>query len=183
MLALPLYAGVWYFLHRRKNRPFPWRTPLRLSGVVRFLCRSRCLFSSPLATKIPSIVLNAYLPVACLVAAYAAGCPLVDIFFLEQYLIGVRKVYISPPLRKVINFGVFCLSFIPIMHYILRYNPLALIAIPTIATAWIALALQDTLKAFIAGVGLGSLVRVGDWIAYQDKEDAGCWIWTGRAPS
>jgi CRP-like cAMP-binding protein len=40
----------------------------------------------------------------------------------------------------------------------------ALVAIPTAATAVIGFALQDTLKRFFAGIMLGKLVRVGDWV-------------------
>src|SRR5207245_7535091 len=40
----------------------------------------------------------------------------------------------------------------------------ALVAIPTVATAVIGFALQDTLKRFFAGLMLGKLVRVGDWV-------------------
>src|SRR5207245_5981813 len=43
-------------------------------------------------------------------------------------------------------------------------NVVALVAIPTVATAVIGFALQDTLKRFFAGLMLGKLVRVGDWV-------------------
>jgi len=34
----------------------------------------------------------------------------------------------------------------------------------------LALALQDTLKTFIAGITLGHIVRLGEWIAFEGKE-------------
>src|SRR6266480_3020518 len=157
VLALPLYFGMWYFLHRRQL-PFPWR--LRFACLSSFILFAGLafIFPTPLANKIPSIVMNAYLFVACGTVAYTI-VPLVDVFLIEYYLMGIRQIYISPPVRRVINFTVFCLSFLPIARYMLRFNPLALVAIPTIATAVIALALQDTLKAYIAGIGLGQLIR------------------------
>jgi small-conductance mechanosensitive channel len=167
-LALPLYLGMWYFL-RRRSLPFPLRLQIGcLSSFVLFAGLA-FIFSSPLANKIPTIVINAYLFVACGMVAYTV-VPLVDVFLIEYYLIGQRNVYISPPLHMIINFVVFWVSFVPILRYMLRFNPFALIALPTIATAGIALALQDTLKAFIAGIGLGQLIHIGDWISYQEKE-------------
>jgi small-conductance mechanosensitive channel len=168
LLALPLYLGIWYFL-RRRNLPFPMRLQVGCLSSFILFAGLAFLFASPLANRVSSIVLNAYLFITCAMAAYTV-VPLVDVFLIEHVLIHRKGIYISPPLRKVINFIVFFCSFIPILRYLLRFNPFALVAIPTIATAGIALALQDTLKAFIAGVGLGQIVRVGDWIAFQDKE-------------
>src|SRR5258708_26445479 len=96
--------------------------------------------------------------------------PFFVLFFLKSLLKRMRMMFTSPPLRKVINFTVFCLSFLPRMHYMLRFIPFALVAIPTIAPAGLAWALQDSIKAFIAGIGLGRRVRVGEWVAFQDKE-------------
>jgi small-conductance mechanosensitive channel len=168
VLALPLYFGMWYFL-RRRNLAFPWHLRIGCLGSFVLFSGLAFIFSSPLSNKIPSIVLNAYLFVACGMAAYTV-VPLFDVFLIEYYLTSVRKVYVSPPLRKVLNFSVFCLSFLPIMHYMMRFNPFARVAIPTIATAGIAFALQDTLKAFVAGIGLGRLIRVDDWVSFQEKE-------------
>src|SRR3989442_4227871 len=58
-------------------------------------------------------------------------------------------------------------------------NVVALVAIPTAVTAVIGFALQDTLKRFFAGIMLGKLVRVGDWVRLAGqvgrvvKEDLG----------
>ncbi len=168
VIALPFYLALWYFLHRR-NLPFPWR--LRFACLSSFVLFAGLafIFASPLSKLIPSLAINAYLFVTCCMLAYTV-VPLFDVFILGYFLIGKHKVYISPPLRKVINFTVFCLSFLPTMHYMLRFNPFALVAIPTIATAGLAWALQDSIKAFIAGIGLGRRVRVGEWVAFQDKE-------------
>src|SRR4029077_13564094 len=95
---------------------------------------------------------------------------LIDVFFVQHYLTNMKHVYISPPLQTVIKLGVFCVALLPILRFVLHFNPLALVAIPTIATAGVALAMQDTLKTFIAGVGLGHIIRLGQWIAFQDKE-------------
>jgi len=66
--------------------------------------------------------------------------------------------------------SVFTVALLIIFRYVLKFNPLALVAIPTILGAGVALALQDTLKTFIAGLGLAKVIRIGQWIAFQGKE-------------
>src|SRR5205807_8154967 len=138
------------------------------------------LLASPLAGHLPGPVITAYLFLTCIAAALGA-VSLIDVFLLRHYLIQVKRIYISPPLRTVIKFSVFCLALLPVLRFVLDFNPLALVAIPTIATAGIAFALQDTLKAFIAGIGLGHMIRLGEWIAFQNKEGRVVdlyWVWT-----
>jgi small-conductance mechanosensitive channel len=125
--------------------------------------------ASPLASYVPGALITSYLFVTCVWAALGA-VSLIDVFFVRHYLIAVKRVYISPPLRAVIKLAVFAVSLLPILSYVLRFNPLALVAIPTIATAALAFAFQDTFKAFIAGIGLGHRIRIGEWISFQDKE-------------
>src|SRR5947207_731156 len=68
-LALPLYVGMWYFL-RRRSLPFPWRLRIGCLGSFVMFAGLAFIFSSPLATKIPALALNAYLFVACGMVAY-----------------------------------------------------------------------------------------------------------------
>jgi small-conductance mechanosensitive channel len=165
--AVPIYFALWYFLHRRESS-FPLRLQIAFLGVFVMFAGLAFLVASPLANQI-HFILTAYLFITCVMAAYCLVA-LMDIFFIQHYLVRMKGVYISPPLQKVISFLAFCLTLLPILHYVLQFNPFTLVAIPTIATAGIALAFQDTIKAFIAGVGLGQLVRMGDWVAFQDKE-------------
>jgi small-conductance mechanosensitive channel len=167
ILAVPVYLGLWYFLYRRRL-PFSWRLQVACLGDFVLFAGLAFLFASPWGQYIIPW-LRIYLFVVCVIASYCI-VTLIDVFLLQHYLSDVRRVYISPPLRKVINISVFCLTILPILHYVLHFNPFTLVAIPTIATAGIALAFQDTLKAFFAGIGLGRLIRVGDWVALQDKE-------------
>jgi small-conductance mechanosensitive channel/CRP-like cAMP-binding protein len=168
IVAVPIYAGLWYFLYRRQ-KTLPWRLSFAILGVFVLFAGLSFLFASPLSNRVYPALINAYLFITCLMAAYCIVA-LLDIFVVQHYLIDVRHLYISPPLHKVINFSVFCMAVLPILRFVLKFNPFTLVAIPTIATAGIALAFQDTLKTFIAGIGLGNLIRVGQWIAFQDKE-------------
>jgi small-conductance mechanosensitive channel/CRP-like cAMP-binding protein len=87
-----------------------------------------------------------------------------DILFLEDYLIVKRGVYIPDLLRLLILFSGLAVAGIIFLRTVIGINVVALVAIPTAATAVIGFALQDTLKRFFAGIMLGKLVRVGDWV-------------------
>ena len=168
IVALPIYLGILFFLYRRRLH-FAVRHHVAFLSVFVLFAGLAFLLGTPLSKYVHPVLINAYLFITCMLAAYAVVA-LLDIFFVQHYLMSVRRVYISPPLRKVIQIGVFLIALLPILHFVLKFNPLTLVAIPTIATAGIALALQDTLKTFIAGIGLGKVIRVGQWIAFQDKE-------------
>lgn len=167
-VGAPLYAGLRYFLHRRRLIA-PWSLTLNFVSVFALFAGLAFLLASPLARHLDGAVTTGYLFLTCVVAALSV-VSLVDVFLIQHYLSGVKKMYVSPPLRAVLKLGVFCVSILPILRFVLHFNPLALVAIPTIATAGLALALQDTLKTFIAGVGLGRIIRLGEWISFQDKE-------------
>jgi MscS family membrane protein len=166
--GLPLYLGLRYFLYRRKLAISFW-VSLNFVSVFILFAGLAFLLASPLASYFPPAAISAYLFLTC-IAASISVVSLIDVFVLQHYFTNVKKLYVSPPLRMVIKMGVFCLAILPIFRFVLHFDPLTLIAIPTIATAGLALALQDTLKSFIAGVGLGHVIRIGEWISFQDKE-------------
>jgi len=168
LMGLPIYVGLRYFIHRRRLVA-PWGMTLNFVSVFILFAGLAFLLASPLARYLPPIVITGYLFITCIMAAVSV-VSLVDVFFVRHYLSNVKKVYVSPPLRSVIQVGVFCVALLPILRFVLHFNPLTVVAIPTIATAGLALALQDTLKTFIAGIGLGRIVRLGEWITFQDKE-------------
>lgn len=168
VMGLPIYAGLRYFLHRRRLKASSSLT-VGFVGVFLLYAGLAFLLASPLAGHIHGLILKAYLFLTCLLTALTI-VEIIDLFMVQHYLVRVQKTYVSPPLRTVIKLSIFCLALLPILRFVLHFNPLALVAIPTIASAGIAFALQDTLKAFIAGVGLGNMIRLGEWIAFQDKE-------------
>jgi small-conductance mechanosensitive channel/CRP-like cAMP-binding protein len=87
-----------------------------------------------------------------------------DILLLEDYLIIKKGLYIPELLRLLILFSGLAVAGIIFLRTVIGINVVALVAIPTAATAVIGFALQDTLKRFFAGIMLGKLVRVGDWV-------------------
>jgi small-conductance mechanosensitive channel len=167
-MGLPLYAGLRYFLYRRRLT-LTWLGTLNFFSAFILFGGLAFLLASPLAHYLHSAVIMGYLFVTCIATALGV-VSLIDLFLLEHYLSHVKKVYISPPMRMVIKLVIFCLALLLIMRFVLHFNPLTLIAIPTIVTAGLALAMQDTLKAFIAGIQLGRMFRLGEWISFQKLE-------------
>jgi small-conductance mechanosensitive channel len=167
-MGLPIYLGLRYFIYRRRLNVSVGLTLNFLSSFILFAGLA-FLLASPMSVHLHSSIITGYLFLTCLVASFSVVL-LVDVFLVQHYLTREKNAYVSPPLRAVIKLTVFICAVLPILRFVLHFNPLALIAIPTIATAGLALALQDTLKSFIAGVGLGQIVRLGEWIAFQDKE-------------
>jgi small-conductance mechanosensitive channel len=167
-MGLPIYIGLRYFMFRRQLKA---SLSLTIGYIGLFLLYGGLTFllASPLAHFIEGPILTTYLFITCVLTALTI-VELIDLFLIQHYFTHVKKMYVSPPLRTIIKLTIFLVSILPILHFVLHFNPLALVAIPTIASAGVAFALQDTLKAFIAGVGIGHLIRLGEWISYQGKE-------------
>ena len=104
-----------------------------------------------------------------------------DQLLVDYYLIRIRDLYIAPQLRNTIFLIIYLLAVLIIARNIWHLNPTAILAIPTVLTAGIALAFQDTLKTFIAGIFLNKVIHLGDWIAfgnYQGEVTAMDWVRT-----
>ncbi len=166
--GLPLYLGLRYFLYKRKLT-ISLGVTFNFIGAFILFAGLAFLLASPLASHLPESLIRAYLFGTCVVAALGV-VSLIDVFFLQYYLVQLKQIYVSPPLRAVVKMSIFILAILPILRFVLHFNPLALVAIPTIATAGLALALQDTLKTFIAGIALGHIVRLGQWISFEGRE-------------
>src|SRR5213593_2509914 len=79
----------------------------------------------------------------------------VDVLFLQDYLIAKKGLYIPDLLRLVILLSGLAGAGIIFLWTVMGINVVALVAIPTVATAVIGFALQDTLKRFFAGLKIG----------------------------
>ncbi|MFA5858722.1 MAG: mechanosensitive ion channel family protein [Elusimicrobiota bacterium] len=95
---------------------------------------------------------------------------LINAILVEYYLVTVRNVWITPPLRKVLMWVIYAIVLLILAYNFFHFNPLAMVAIPTVATAGIMVALQDPIKRFIASVILSRVVRIGEWISYNGME-------------
>jgi small-conductance mechanosensitive channel len=93
-----------------------------------------------------------------------------DLVLVEDYLIAKKGMHIPELLRLLLLLTGLAASALVFLRTVMGINVVALVAIPTAATAVIGFALQDTLKRFFAGLMLGKLIRVGDWVCVAGKE-------------
>jgi small-conductance mechanosensitive channel len=127
------------------------------------------LHSEWAAGAVPDTVLSlvdaaAYLSVTFLVLT------VVDALVIGEYLTEHRNQYIPEVVRNLmLGVGVVIAAVI-ILRLVLSINVVALVALPTVAAAVVGVALKDTLARFFAGVELGKMVKVGDWIATLERE-------------
>jgi len=93
-----------------------------------------------------------------------------DLLLVEDYLIAKKGIHIPELVRLLLVLSGLAASALMFLRTVMGINVVALVAIPTAATAVVGFALQDTLKRFFAGLMLGKLVRVGDWVCVAGKE-------------
>jgi len=93
-----------------------------------------------------------------------------DLLLVEDYLVAKKGIHIPELLRLLLVISGLVASVLVFLRTVMGINVVALVAIPTAATAVIGFALQDTLKRFFAGLMLGKLIRVGDWVCVAGKE-------------
>lgn len=162
-------GGVIYFVlrHLLKDRyNVPARLKIIFAIVVFLLSVVAFLVNSPLAGQLSEINKKILSYILFLILAFSAYLiiEIIDIFLVDYYLVAVKKIYISSPLRRIIFLIVYVFILIILLHTVVKINLLALVAIPTVMTAGVALALQDTLKKLLAGIVLGNVIKVGDWV-------------------
>jgi small-conductance mechanosensitive channel/CRP-like cAMP-binding protein len=93
-----------------------------------------------------------------------------DLLLVEDFLITKKGFNIPELLRMSFMVTGLAVAALIFLRTVLGINVIALIAIPTVMTAVIGFALQDTIKRFFAGITLGNLVRVGDWVLVAGRE-------------
>jgi small-conductance mechanosensitive channel/CRP-like cAMP-binding protein len=93
-----------------------------------------------------------------------------DLLFIEDYLIEKLEKYIPRILRMIILLVGLTVAGLILLRVVLEVDPLALIALPTIATAVVGFALKDVIARLASGIQLGRMIHVGDWVTLMDKE-------------
>ena len=113
-----------------------------------------------------SVYAAAYLSVVFLVLAF------LDALVIGEYLIECRSRYVPQVVRNLmLGAGVVMVAVI-ILRLVMNINLVALVALPTVAAAVVGVALKDTLARSFAGIELGKMVKVGDWITILEREGA-----------
>ncbi len=108
----------------------------------------------------------AYLSLAAFLIVALEAC------VVGELMIARQGRHMPDALRAMIAAAGIVVAGLIILRLVLDINVVALVALPTVATAVIGVALKDTLARFFAGLALGKMIKVGDWISTLDKE--GC---------
>jgi small-conductance mechanosensitive channel len=93
-----------------------------------------------------------------------------DLLVIEDYLVEKRGKYIPRMLRLIFLLAGLTLIGLVLLRLVLNVDPLTLIALPTVATAVVGLALKDVIARLASGIQLGRMIHVGDWVTLMDKE-------------
>lgn len=125
--------------------------------------------TSGLVGAVPKVVQDSIAFVAYLGLCFVL-LKAMDVLLVEAYLIGRKGLYIPQVLRVLIMATGLTVSVLILLRAVLGVNVLALIALPTVATAVVGFALRDTIARFVSGIMLGRLIHVGDWVTIMGKE-------------
>jgi small-conductance mechanosensitive channel/CRP-like cAMP-binding protein len=93
-----------------------------------------------------------------------------DLLLIEDYLVEKRGKYIPGILRLIIILVGLTLTGLVLLRAVLNMDPLALIALPTVATAVLGFALKDVIARLVSGINLGRMIHVGDWVTLMEEE-------------
>jgi small-conductance mechanosensitive channel len=166
VVLLPI-LGVGYLSYRR-SRSIPLL--VLLSGALTLLLGSAALFLRSDAAGDISHLARSGLDVAAALSASFFLFSLLDVLIIGECLIERGNRYIPDVVRHLLIGVEVVAAGVLVLWLIMGINLVALVALPTVAAAVVGVALKDTLARFFAGVELGKVVKVGDWIATMDKE-------------
>ena len=93
-----------------------------------------------------------------------------DKFLVEYLLVRVFQLYVAPPLRKAMILFVFAVAAVVGVQQIFNINPWAIYAPTSVISLGIGIALKDAFQTFFAGVALSRILRIGDWIRFNELE-------------
>lgn len=118
----------------------------------------------------PSVKAMNGLRVAAWLAASFFLLKVLDLVLIGEYLIERRGAHVPQVVRTLVLGAGLVVAGLVILEFVLHVNPIALVAVPTVATAVVGVALRDTLVRFFSGISLGKMIRVGDWVSVLDRE-------------
>ena len=169
LLALLVYAGT-RTVFRRFGRALPpylsvvYATTALLIVVSRFLAHP----SVPRMYVPPDLIVGTR--VLFWTGASFFALKLLDLLLIESFLIRKKALHIPQLLRMLIFLSLFVTGLLFILRLVLDINLIALIALPTVATAVVGFSLKDTLTRLFDGIALGRIMRPGDWVGILGRE-------------
>lgn len=119
--------------------------------------------------RLPETVV-AWVTVAAYLSAALFLLVVLDALVIGEYLIERRRRYIPDVIRTLLIGAELVVVLLVVLRVVMDIDVLALVALPTVAAAVVGVALKDTFARFFAGVELGKVIKVGDWINTMEKE-------------
>lgn len=169
-LALLLAAVVAWLviLARRRGKRLP--ASIAVSAVVTVGLASLLMLINGDVLPAPSAKAMNGLRVAAWLSASFFLLKVLDLVLIGEYLVERRGAHVPQVVRTLILGAGLVAAGLVILEVVLHINPVALVAVPTVATAVVGVALRDTLVRFFSGISLGKMIRVGDWVSVLDRE-------------
>lgn len=160
-------AGLAYLAQKRR-KTFPLSV-IAGAGLTLLLSGAVLVFKSGLVNPLPPFVLD-WLTFAAYLGASFLLLKTVDLILIGDYLVERRGTYIPDVVRSLVLSAGLVAAALIILRLVMNINVIALVALPTVATAVVGVALRDTLVRFFSGIALGKMIRVGDWVSVVDRE-------------
>jgi len=124
---------------------------------------------SGLVSHLPQL-LQAGLDVLAWLGASFFLFTILDTVVIGEWLIARGHRYIPDVVRHLLIGAEVVAAGVLILWLVTGINLVALVALPTVAAAMVGVALKDTVTRFFAGIELGKMVKVGDWITVLERE-------------
>ena len=166
LVAAVLIGLTYVFTRRGKVAP---SLPFYAGGVGLLLVIAALVGHSALVSPLPHLV-RAGLDVLAWLGASFFVCTILDVLIIGEWLIDRGQRYIPDIVRHMLLGAEVVAAGVLILWLVMGINLVALVALPTVAAAMVGVALKDTLTRFFAGIELGKIVKVGDWITVLDRE-------------
>lgn len=166
-IVAAVLIGLTYLFARHRKSPPP--LPFYTGGVGVLLVIAALLSHSQLVSDVPQSVRAGIDVVAWLGASFFLFT-ILDALIIGEWLIERGQRYIPDIVRQMLIGAEVVAAGVLILWLVMGINLVALVALPTVAAAMVGVALKDTMTRFFAGIELGKIVKVGDWITVLDRE-------------
>src|SRR3989344_4183999 len=146
ILSIAIYFSIRFFAYKRSfplPRRFDFLWILDTLLIIFLVSFSQPPFENSVSVKLLtwmtffSFLLSAYLLIF-----------VIDQFLVEHFLVSVLKIYVSPPLRKVMVLFVLAVAVLIGIQKIFSINPWAVYAPTSLLSLGIGIALKDAFQTF-----------------------------------
>lgn len=168
ILSVAVYFFIRFFAYKR-SFPLPHQYDFLWMVNTLLIIFLACSGQPPLEGNLSDKLLSWIIFFTFLLSTYLLIF-VIDKFLVEYFLVSVLKIYIAPPLRKIIVLFVFAIAVVVGIQKIFNINPWAVYAPTSLLSLGVGLALKDAFQTFFAGVSLSRFIRIGDWLQLGEKE-------------